>query len=50
MTNKVSLYIAAGSDVQAVRNLIKREQVSSENVKDNWTRQQVQAALRNALV
>ena len=31
-------------------DLIKREQVSSGNVKDNWTRQQVQSALRNLLV
>jgi len=50
MTNRVSLYIAAESNLQAVKNLIKREQVSSGNVKDNWTRQQIQSALRNLLV
>jgi peptide subunit release factor 1 (eRF1) len=49
MTDKVSLYIAAGSNLQAVRGLVKREQVSSGNVKDHGTRERVQAALRNIL-
>ena len=50
MTNRVSLYIAAGSDLSAVRNLAKREQAESRNVKSDWVRTEVQAAWRNILV
>ena len=50
MTNKVSLYIAAGSDLSAVRNLAKREQAATRNVQSDWTRTEVQAAWRNILV
>jgi peptide subunit release factor 1 (eRF1) len=50
MIDKVSLYIAAGSNLQAVRAMVKREQVSSGNVKDRGTRERVQSALRNILV
>ena len=50
MTNRVSLYIAAGSDLQAVRNLAKREQAASRNVKSDWVRTEVVAAWRNILV
>ncbi len=50
MTNRVSLYIAAGSDLSAVRNLAKHEQAAMRNVKSDWTRTEVQAAWRNILV
>ena len=49
MSNLVSLYISAGSDLQSVRRLIQREQVTSTNVQDRWTRQEVGSALRNLL-
>lgn len=49
MTNQVSLYVAADSDLQAVRNLIKREQAATRNVQSDWTRTEVSAALRNIL-
>jgi peptide chain release factor subunit 1 len=50
MTNHVSLYIAAGSDLQHVRNLAKRELAGARNVKSDWTRVEVTAAWRNILV
>ena len=50
MTNRVSLYIAAGSDLSAVRNLAKREQAATRNVQSDWVRTEVQGAWRNILV
>lgn len=47
MTNKVSVYVAAGSDLQAVRNLVKRERGTVGNIKSDWTRTEITAALRN---
>jgi len=50
MTNMVSLYVSANSDLQAIRNLAKRELVTSGNVRSDWTRTEVRAAWRNILV
>lgn len=50
MSNRVSLYVAAGEDLQAVRGLAKRELATSRNVKSDWTREEVTAAWRNILV
>ncbi len=49
MSNLVSLYVPAGGSLQAARNLIKRELASAKNVKDSWTRQEVQGALSSLL-
>jgi len=50
MTNHISLYISAGSDLQPIRNLAKRELAGARNVKSNWTRTEVTSAWRNILV
>jgi len=49
VTNRISLYVAADSTLQNVKNLAKREQIASRNVQSNWTRTEVQAAWRNIL-
>lgn len=50
MTNTVSLYLAAGSDLQHARNLAKRELAGSRSVKSDWTRTEVETAWRQILV
>ena len=50
MTNKVSLYISADSNLQAVRNLMKSEIQSAKNIQSDWTRTQVTGALRKILL
>lgn len=45
----MSLYVPASADLQAIRNLIKKEQVSSANVKSKWVREETGTALRNIL-
>lgn len=49
MSNRVSLYLAAGSDLQRARSLAYREMAVSQNVQDKWTRHEVIAAWRNIL-
>jgi len=49
MTNKVTLYIAADAELHSVRNLAKREQAASRNVKSDWVRTEVEAAWRNII-
>lgn len=47
--NKVSLYLAAGSNIQRARSLAHREMDVTSNVRNKWTRNEVTAAWRNIL-
>lgn len=49
MSNRVSLYLSAGSDLQRARSLAHREMTVTSNVQDKWTRNEVTAAWRNIL-
>lgn len=49
MTNKVSLYISADSNLQQTRNMIKSEIQSAKNIQSDWTRTEVGGALRKIL-